>query len=234
MFGGLFAALLPLVVGGLAIIGTLGMLRVITLFADVSIFSLDLTTAMGLALAIDYTLLLISRYREEYAEVGDRDIALRRAVATAGRTILFSACTVFLAVSALAVFPMYFLRSMAYAGCGVVALAGLYAVVVAPAVIKLLGDRIESLNIRALFKRTSRTRMCDTVRCTGSPHLSCATPCHVRWRWWRCCFCSGRRSRAPVSVCRTIGFSRRPRSPGRSATSSAVNFPPTRRWPPRS
>jgi RND superfamily putative drug exporter len=130
------------------------MLRVITLFADVSIFSLDLTTAMGLALAIDYTLLLISRYREEYADVGDRDLALCRAVATAGRTILFSACTVFLAVSALAVFPMYFLRSMAYAGCGVVALAGLYAVVVAPAVIKLLGDRIESLNIRTLFRRT--------------------------------------------------------------------------------
>lgn len=153
VFGGLFAALLPLVVGGLAIVGTLGMLRGITVFADVSIFSLDLTTAMGLALAIDYTLLLISRYREEYTELGDRDQALRRAVMTAGRTILFSACTVFLAVSALAVFPMYFLRSMAYAGCGVVALAGLYAVVVAPAVIKLLGDRIESLNIRTLLRR---------------------------------------------------------------------------------
>jgi putative drug exporter of the RND superfamily len=153
VFGGLFAALLPLVVGVLAIIGTLGMIRGITLFADVSIFSLDLTTAMGLALAIDYTLLLVSRYREEYAQVGDRDEALRRAMATAGRTILFSACTVFLAVGALAVFPMYFLRSMAYAGCGVVALAGLYAIVVAPAVIKLLGDRIESLNIRNVFRR---------------------------------------------------------------------------------
>lgn len=155
VFGGLFAALLPLAIGGMAIIGTLGMLRGITLFADVSIFSLDLTTAMGLALAIDYTLLLVSRYREEYAQVGDRDDALRRAVATAGRTILFSACTVFLAVSALAVFPMYFLRSMAYAGCGVVALAALYAIVVAPAVIKLLGDRIESLNIRARFGRAA-------------------------------------------------------------------------------
>jgi RND superfamily putative drug exporter len=153
VFGGLLAALLPLVVGGLAIVGTLGMLRAITLFTDVSIFSLDLTTAMGLALAIDYTLLLVSRYREEHAQTGDRDEALRRAVATAGRTILFSACTVFLAVSAL--FPMYFLRSMAYAGCGVVALAGLYAVVVAPAVIKLLGDRIESLNIRTLFGRSN-------------------------------------------------------------------------------
>jgi RND superfamily putative drug exporter len=155
VFGGLLAALLPLVVGGLAIVGTLGMLRAITLFTNVSIFSLDLTTAMGLALAIDYTLLLVSRYREEHAQNGDRDEALRRAVATAGRTILFSACTVFLAVSALAVFPMYFLRSMAYAGCGVVALAGLYAVVVAPAVIKLLGDRIESLNIRTLFGRSN-------------------------------------------------------------------------------
>jgi RND superfamily putative drug exporter len=153
VFGGVFAALLPLVVGGMAIVGTLGMLRAITLFADVSIFALDLTTAMGLALAIDYTLLLVSRYREEYRLVGDRDEALRRAVAKAGRTILFSACTVFLAVGALAVFPMYFLRSMAYAGCGVVALAGLYAVVVAPAVITLLGDRIESLNIRTAIGR---------------------------------------------------------------------------------
>jgi RND superfamily putative drug exporter len=153
VFGGLFAALLPLVVGGMAIAGTLGMLRGITLFTDVSIFALDLTTAMGLALAIDYTLLLVSRYREEHALIGDRDEALRRAVATAGRTILFSTCTVFLAVGALAVFPMYFLRSMAYAGCGVVALAGLYAIVVAPAVIKLLGDRIESLNIRTLLRR---------------------------------------------------------------------------------
>ncbi|MCX2715521.1 MMPL family transporter [Mycolicibacterium sp. J2] len=154
VFGGLFAALLPLVVGGLAIVGTLGLLRGITLFTDVSMFALDLTTAMGLALAIDYTLLLVSRYREEYHLVGDRDEALRRAVRRAGRTILFSACTVFLAVGALAVFPMYFLRSMAYAGCGVVALAGIYAVVVAPAVIALLGDRIESLNIRTLFRRT--------------------------------------------------------------------------------
>ena len=156
VFGGLFAALLPLVVGVMAIIGTLGMIRGITLFADVSIFALDLTTAMGLALAIDYTLLLVSRYREEHAQSGNRDEALRRAVATAGRTILFSACTVFLAVGALAVFPMYFLRSMAYAGCGVVALAGLYAVVVAPAVIKLLGDRIESLNIRNLFRHKAK------------------------------------------------------------------------------
>ncbi len=153
VFGGVFAALLPLVVGGMAIVGTLGMLRGITLFADVSIFALDLTTAMGLALAIDYTLLLVSRYREEYQLVGDRDEALRRAVAKAGRTILFSACTVFLAVGALAVFPMYFLRSMAYAGCGVVALAGLYAVVVAPGGDHAPGDRIESLNIRTAIGR---------------------------------------------------------------------------------
>jgi RND superfamily putative drug exporter len=158
VFGGLFAALLPLVVGGMAILGTLGMIRGITLFTDVSVFSLDLTTAMGLALAIDYTLLLVSRYREEHVRLGNRDEALRRAVATAGRTILFSACTVFLAVGALSVFPMYFLRSMAYAGCGVVALAGLYAIVVAPVVIKLLGDRIESLNIRKLLRRKTTAR----------------------------------------------------------------------------
>lgn len=158
VFGGFFAALLPIVVGGMAIVGTLGMLRAITMFADVSVFALDLTTAMGLALAIDYTLLLVSRYREQHQQLGDRDDALRTAVASAGRTILFSASTVFLAVSALGVFPMYFLRSMAYAGCGVVALAGIYAVVVAPALITLLGDRIESLNIRARFCRAPKDR----------------------------------------------------------------------------
>ena len=187
VFGGVFAALLPLVVGIMAIAGTLGMLRGITLFADVSIFALDLTTAMGLALAIDYTLLLISRYREEYLLIGNRDEALRRAMAKAGRTILFSACTVFLAVGALAVFPMYFLRSMAYAGCGVVALAGLYAIVVAPVVIKLLGDRIESLNFRTLLRRAPRDPDIRRSFLYSTATFACAMRCRARWRSWPCC-----------------------------------------------
>ncbi|ADG98853.1 MMPL domain protein [Segniliparus rotundus DSM 44985] len=156
VFGGLYAALLPLVVGLLSIAATLGALRLFTVFADVSVFALNLTTAMGFALAIDYTLLLVSRYREEHERTKDRAAALRRAVDTAGRTVAFSACTVFLAVGALGVFPMYFLRSMAYAGCAVVALAALYAVVVAPAMIMLLGDRIDGLDVRRLLRRKSR------------------------------------------------------------------------------
>lgn len=179
VFGGLFAALLPLVVGVMAILSTFGLLRGITIFADVSVFALELTTAMGLALAIDYTLLLVSRYREEHIRLGDRDEALRNAVVTAGRTILFSACTVFLAVGALAVFPMYFLRSMAYAGCGVVALAGLYAVVVAPTLIKLLGDRIESLNIRKLVRHKVETKEVkqSLLYSTASFAMRHAIPC---------------------------------------------------------
>ena len=107
-----------------------------------SIFALNLTIAMGLALAIDYTLLIISRYRDELADGADRDRALVRTMATAGRTVLFSAMTVALSMVAMVLFPMYFLKSFAYAGIAMVAFAAVAAIVVAPAAIVLLGDRL--------------------------------------------------------------------------------------------
>ncbi|HLR99198.1 MAG TPA: MMPL family transporter [Mycolicibacillus parakoreensis] len=156
VFGGLLAAALPVAVGALAIVGSMAVLRLITFTTDVSIFALNLTVAMGLALAIDYTLLIISRYRDELADGVDPERALIRTVATAGRTVLFSAVTVALSVSAMVLFPMYFLRSFAYAGVATVAFAAIAAVVVTPAVIVLFGPRLNMLDVRALARRLLR------------------------------------------------------------------------------
>ncbi|OBG16539.1 hypothetical protein A5765_07355 [Mycolicibacterium celeriflavum] len=152
VFGGLLAAALPLAIGGFAILGSMAVLRGVTYFTDVSIFALNLSVAMGLALAIDYTLLIISRYRDEIADGADRDRALVRTMATAGRTVLFSAMTVALSMVAMVLFPMYFLKSFAYAGIAVVTFAAVAAVVVAPAAIVLLGDRMDSLDARRLAR----------------------------------------------------------------------------------
>ena len=117
VFGGLLAAALPMAVGGFAILGSMAVLRAITFATDVSIFALNLTVAMGLALAIDYTLLIISRYRDELADGADRDEALIRTMATAGRTVLFSAMTVALSMVAMVLFPMYFLQVVRVRRC---------------------------------------------------------------------------------------------------------------------
>ncbi|WP_454791504.1 MMPL family transporter [Mycolicibacterium lutetiense] len=153
VFGGLLAAALPLAVGGFAILGSLAVLRGFTMVTDVSIFALNLTVAMGLALAIDYTLLIISRYRDELADGVDPDRALVRTMVTAGRTVLFSAMTVALSMVAMVLFPMYFLKSFAYAGIAVVALAAFAAIVVAPAAIALLGDRLDAYDVRRFIRR---------------------------------------------------------------------------------
>jgi len=153
VFGGVIAASLPIVVGVFAIIGTLAILRLFALFADVSIFTMNLATAMGLALAIDYTLLLVTRYREEVAGGLSRPEAIHRAMATAGRTVTFSAIIVGLSLSGLMIFPMYFLRSFAYAGLAVVAIALLGSLVITPALLAVLGDRIDSLDLRKPVRR---------------------------------------------------------------------------------
>ncbi|MFT3663310.1 MAG: MMPL family transporter [Gordonia sp. (in: high G+C Gram-positive bacteria)] len=153
IFGGVVAAALPVLVGVVSIIGTMALLRLITEFADVSFYALNLTTAMGLALAIDYTLLIVTRYREETAKDQSRDEAIVRTVSTAGRTVIFSAVTVGLSLAALAIFPMYFLRSFAYAGIGVVAVAVVAAVIVTPALLALLGERIDALDLRRAVRR---------------------------------------------------------------------------------
>ena len=153
VFGGVFAAALPLAVGGFAILGSMSVLHAVTYATNVSIFALNLTVAMGLALAIDYTLLIISRYRDELADGAGRDAALVRTMATAGRTVLFSAMTVALSMVAMVLFPMYFLKSFAYAGIAAVAFAAVAAVLVTPAAIVLLGDRLDALDVARFARR---------------------------------------------------------------------------------
>ncbi|MCG5430823.1 MMPL family transporter [Mycobacterium sp. MYCO198283] len=155
VFGGLLAAALPMVVGVLAILGSMSVLRALTFVTDVSVFALNLSIAMGLALAIDYTLLLISRYRDELTDGADRETALVQTMATAGRTVLFSALTVALSMVAMVLFPMYFLKSFAYAGVAVVAFAAVAAIVVTPAALVLLGDRLDALDVRRLLRRVA-------------------------------------------------------------------------------
>ncbi|WP_410535643.1 MMPL family transporter [Streptomyces sp. KL2] len=143
-FGSVVAALLPLAIGLIAVMGTFAELYVLGSITDVSIFSINLTTALGLGLGIDYGLLLVSRFRERLTEGDDVPEALRTTVATAGRTIAFSAATVVAALAALLLFPPFFLRSFAYAGIGVVAIAAVGALVVVPALLVVLGHRVNS------------------------------------------------------------------------------------------
>ena len=153
VFGGVLAAAVPLAVGGLAILGSLAVLRGVSSFTDVSIFALNLSAAMGLALAIDYTLLIISRYRDGLADGVSRDAALAQTMATAGRTVVFSAAIVALSMAVMVVFPMAFLKSFAYAGVATVAFAALAALFVTPAALVLLGDRLHAMDIRRLVDR---------------------------------------------------------------------------------
>ncbi|GAA2107180.1 MMPL family transporter [Kitasatospora saccharophila] len=147
VFRGLTAALLPLAVGICAILGTNAALRVITSFTEVSVFAQNLTTALGLGLAIDYALLVVRRFREERARGSEVRAAVATTLRTAGRAVLFSALTVAVSLSAMLVFPLYFLRSFAYAGISVVLIAAAAALVVLPALLTLLGHRIDSLRI---------------------------------------------------------------------------------------
>ncbi|HEX3814399.1 MAG TPA: MMPL family transporter [Mycobacteriales bacterium] len=144
VFGSVVSALLPLMVGAIAILGTFAELFVLTSITNVSIYAINLTTGLGMGLGIDYALLMVSRYRERLAAGDDGPTAVVHTVRTAGRTILFSAATVATALAALLVFPQYFLRSFAYAGVGVVAIAALAAVLVLPAVLAVLGHRVNS------------------------------------------------------------------------------------------
>ena len=153
VFGGLLAAAVPLAVGGFAIVGSMAVMRGLASFTEVSIFALNLIMALGLALAIDYTLLIVSRYRDELADGAGRDEALVRTMATAGRTVLFSALTVSMAMATMTMFPMYFLKSLGYAGVAVVALAATASVVITPAALAFLGPRMDSLDVRRLVRR---------------------------------------------------------------------------------
>ncbi|MEV7522460.1 MMPL family transporter [Streptomyces sp. NPDC091371] len=148
VFGGVLAAALPVLVGLVTVLATGAVLRLITGFTEVSVFAQNLTTALGLGLAIDYALLIVRRFREELDAGAVPGEAVLRTVRTAGRTVLFSALTVAVALAAMLVFPLYFLRSLAYAGITVVLVSALTALTVLPAVLALLGRRVDALTVR--------------------------------------------------------------------------------------
>ncbi|MGE0067644.1 MAG: MMPL family transporter [Solirubrobacterales bacterium] len=143
-FRSLVASVLPLMIGGLAIVGTFLILRLASEFGSISVFALNLTTALGLGLAIDYSLFIVSRYREEIAKQGPGLAAMRRVLATAGRTVFFSSLTVAAALASLLVFPQRFLYSMGLGGALVALFAALISLTVLPAVLTLLGTRVNA------------------------------------------------------------------------------------------
>jgi putative drug exporter of the RND superfamily len=168
---GLVAATLPILMGAFAIVGTMTVLRLISFATDVSTYALDLSIAMGLALAIDYNLLIITRFREELDRAGDRSRALYRTMATAGRTVLFSATTVGLSMAVMALFPMYFLKSSAYTIVATAVIVAVAAVVVTPAAIALLGPRLDALDAHRLVRRLlPRTKPSWRIRVYKPPY----------------------------------------------------------------
>ena len=148
VFRSVLAASLPLLIGLMAIMGTLLVLFVLGSITDVSVYSINLTTALGLGLAIDYSLFIVSRYREELGRGLSVPDAVVRSVETAGRTVTISALTVAVSLSALLIFPLYFLRSFAYAGIAVVLLAMVAAIVTLPALLAAIGPRVDSRRAR--------------------------------------------------------------------------------------
>lgn len=147
VFGALVASGLPAVIGAIAVLGSLLALFITTQVTSVSIFAINLVTALGIGLGIDYALFIVTRFREELAKGREPHDAVVRTVATAGRTVVFSGITVAIALSALLVFPQFFLRSFAYAGIATTALAVIAAVVVLPALLAVLGTRVNRFRV---------------------------------------------------------------------------------------
>ncbi|MFD4603283.1 MMPL family transporter [Streptomyces sp. NPDC058464] len=153
VFGSVAAASLPLALGGLAILGAFTALRGMTYLTDVSVFSVNVVTILGLGLAIDYGLFMVGRFREEIARGLGVEDAVARTMATAGRTVAVSGVTVAVSLAGLLIFPMAFLRSMGLGGLSAVVVAMVAALTVLPALLAVLGPRVEALSVRRLLRR---------------------------------------------------------------------------------
>ena len=160
-FGSVTSALMPAFVGGVAIFGAFAFVRAITTVTDVSVFSINIITLIGMGLAIDYALFVVSRFREELAkQLGTErekvNAAIAATMATAGRTVLFSGLIVAASLASLLIFKQSFLRSMGYGGVAAVLAAMLAALTLLPALLAVLGPRIEAG--RMPWRRGSRLR----------------------------------------------------------------------------
>ena len=157
IFGSIVAAGMPVLVGVFTVVGAIAVVRLLALFTDVSVFSVNVITLIGLGLAVDYALFVISRFREELSRQDEDEDAVPAAIqatmATAGRTVLFSGLTVAAALSSLLVFPQPFFKSMAYGGVAAVLVAMVCALTVLPAALRLLGPRIDSGRLPLVHRR---------------------------------------------------------------------------------
>src|SRR5438132_8146331 len=173
VFGGLVAAGLPLLIGGVAILGTFAILRVLGSVTDVSAYAVNVVTMLGLGLAIDYALFIVTRFREELrADDGDVRGALERTMATAGRTIIFSGLTVSTSLLGLMLFPEMFLRSVGMGAIAATLVALLAALTILPAILALLGRRVNALSIQRLFRRNSASKRLSTTTETRGAMVS--------------------------------------------------------------
>ncbi|MGM1059742.1 MMPL family transporter [Saccharothrix sp. Mg75] len=147
IFGGLVAASLPVLVGGLSILGSLGVLHAVSYGADVNSFAVNVASLLGLGMAIDYGLFMVGRFREELAAGREVPDAVRRTVMSAGRTVVFSATLLVIALAGLLLFPQGFLKSLSYGGMAAVAIAALVSLTLLPALLGVLGHRVDKLAV---------------------------------------------------------------------------------------
>jgi trehalose monomycolate/heme transporter len=164
IFGSLVAASLPVVIGGAAVLGAFAALRGFTYVTDVSVFAVNVITLLGLGLAIDYGLFMVSRFREESRRQASVEEAVARTMATAGRTVAVSGITVAFSLAGLLIFPQSFLRSMGFGGAAAVLVAMLAALTVLPALLGLLGSRVDALSLRPGLRRLLRRPPADPAR----------------------------------------------------------------------
>ena len=165
VFGGIVASAMPLLVGVSAILGSFLVIYLLTLVTGVSIFALNLITGLGLGLGIDYALLIVNRFREELHAGRSVDESIKRTVNTAGKTVFYSGLTIVITLAALVLFPQMFLKSFGYAGVTVVVMAVLGALVALPALLAILGTRIDKLVVRkSSITPKEDGRWADTAR----------------------------------------------------------------------
>src|ERR1700742_51077 len=152
VFGGVIAAALPAIVGGLSIAGSLGILRLMADFGPVHFFAQPVVSMMGFGIAIDYGLFIVSRFREEIAEGYDTEPPARRTVMTAGRTVAFSATLIAVSAASLFLLPQGFVKSLTYAVIISVSLAAILSITLLPAILSILGRHVDALGVRTLFR----------------------------------------------------------------------------------
>lgn len=153
IFGGLVAASMPLLIGGLAILGAFVVVRLLNTVTEVSVFAINIITLIGLGMAIDYALFVVSRFREELTTGHPTPAAIERTIATAGRTVIVSGLTIAFALASLLIFPQAFLRSMGLGGMAAVLVAMLASLTVLPALLAVLGHRINALRVPVPWRR---------------------------------------------------------------------------------